>query len=184
MKLKYYLRGLGIGIVITTIILTICNSFNGKEISDAEIIERARALGMVMEGEAGSSVLDVLEEESEGTSESEGASESPQDTQAAQQPDDAQEGSTSPDTPSADNVPTGTPEGQPETYTLVINAGAVCRQLCDELQANGVITDSESLRKYLGDNGYAKEIHPGSYEIPYGSSNEEIAAILSTVQDE
>jgi hypothetical protein len=48
MKLKYYLRGLGIGIITTTIILAI--SFRGYEpaLSDEEIMVRAVDLGMVM----------------------------------------------------------------------------------------------------------------------------------------
>lgn len=52
MRLKYYLRGLGIGIMITTLILAI--SFAGElaggaaKISDEEIMRRAKELGMVM----------------------------------------------------------------------------------------------------------------------------------------
>ncbi len=49
MKLKYYLRGLGIGIIITTIILMIGFSRKGSSLSDEEIIERASRLGMVMQ---------------------------------------------------------------------------------------------------------------------------------------
>lgn len=46
MKLKYYLRGLGIGIIVTTIILMISFSIHKEEISDEQIIARAEALGM------------------------------------------------------------------------------------------------------------------------------------------
>lgn len=49
MKLKYYLRGLGIGIIVTTIILAVSFSKREVEISDEEIIERALQLGMVMQ---------------------------------------------------------------------------------------------------------------------------------------
>lgn len=49
MNLKYYLRGLGIGIIVTALIMGI--TLGGKEkLSNAEIIERAKALGMVEEG--------------------------------------------------------------------------------------------------------------------------------------
>lgn len=49
MKLKYYLRGLGIGIICTAIIMGIALSGNKKEtMTDTEILERARLLGMVM----------------------------------------------------------------------------------------------------------------------------------------
>ena len=49
MKLKYYLRGLGIGIIITTLVLMIAYSGHKTELTDEEIIARAEALGMVME---------------------------------------------------------------------------------------------------------------------------------------
>ena len=53
MKLKIYLRGLGIGIAVTALILGISYS-NKKEMSDAEIIARAKELGMVeAESESG-----------------------------------------------------------------------------------------------------------------------------------
>ncbi|MCM1307934.1 MAG: hypothetical protein NC223_04980 [Butyrivibrio sp.] len=45
--LKYYLRGLGIGIVVTTVILTVVFNLRGR-MSDSQIKERAAKLGMVM----------------------------------------------------------------------------------------------------------------------------------------
>lgn len=54
MKLKYYLRGLGIGIIVTTIILMISFSGRKEEISDEEVIARATQLGMVMPEDASS----------------------------------------------------------------------------------------------------------------------------------
>ena len=47
MKLKYYLRGLGIGIVVTAIVMGFsAGGKNGKNISDDEIRSRAKELGM------------------------------------------------------------------------------------------------------------------------------------------
>lgn len=47
MKLKYYLRGLGIGIVLSTLVLSLANQKSSKvELTDEEIIQRAEALGM------------------------------------------------------------------------------------------------------------------------------------------
>lgn len=53
MRVKYYLRGLGCGIIFSAIVLSV--SFSGKsdkQISDAEIIQRAKQLGMI-DGEKG-----------------------------------------------------------------------------------------------------------------------------------
>ena len=53
MKLKYYLRGVGIGLIVATLILMIASSLHSnKDMSDAEIIARAEELGMVMKADA------------------------------------------------------------------------------------------------------------------------------------
>ena len=52
MKLKYYLRGLGIGILVTTIIMTIASPKKEASLSDEEIIARAAQLGMIMKEDA------------------------------------------------------------------------------------------------------------------------------------
>ena len=47
MKLKYYLRGLGIGMMVTAIVLTLSfTSRRSGNLTDSEIRERARNLGM------------------------------------------------------------------------------------------------------------------------------------------
>ena len=49
MNLKYYLRGLGVGIAVTSLILGIGLGSRKETLSNEEIKERARALGMVEE---------------------------------------------------------------------------------------------------------------------------------------
>lgn len=190
MKLKYYLRGLGIGIIATTIVLTVSNITGGKNLSDEEIIERAEELGMVMESESSGNRIKDQIQDTEADTQQTPDSQEPQsegDTQASAETQTSEEGTGSVVSEGENGLdgnetdPNGG-EQTPETYMLVINAGAVCREVCDELQANGVIDDSEGLRKYLGDNGYAKQIHPGNFDIPYGISYEEIAQILLAPQ--
>ncbi|WP_026651258.1 hypothetical protein [Butyrivibrio proteoclasticus] len=47
MKLKYYLRGMGIGIILTALVMGFALGGRKSSLSDAEVIERAKALGMV-----------------------------------------------------------------------------------------------------------------------------------------
>lgn len=47
MNLKFYLRGLGIGIVVTAIIMLVLSAQNKSNLSDAEIRQRAQELGMI-----------------------------------------------------------------------------------------------------------------------------------------
>ena len=50
MKLKYYLRGIGIGVILTALIMGFALGGRKSTISDAEVIERAKKLGMVQGG--------------------------------------------------------------------------------------------------------------------------------------
>lgn len=59
MNLKYYLRGLGIGVVVTAVIMSITLGGRKETLSNAEIRERAKELGMVEPAK----VLTELEEE-------------------------------------------------------------------------------------------------------------------------
>lgn len=63
MKLKYYLRGMGIGIILTAIVMGFALGGRKTTISDAEVIERAKALGMV---DAGGTLSQTVETPSAG----------------------------------------------------------------------------------------------------------------------
>ena len=47
MKFKYYLRGCGIGILFTTIILMISFHSGKNQMTDSQVMERASELGMI-----------------------------------------------------------------------------------------------------------------------------------------
>lgn len=111
MRLKYFLRGLGIGIVVTTIILAISHSANRK-MSDSEVIERAKKLGMgytaavqesnaestaeTSDTETDSSVAETTETESTAATEPEGT----------QEPESSEAVTTEPETTSTREITT------------------------------------------------------------------------------
>ena len=175
MKLKYYLRGLGIGIIITTIVLMIAYSGYKTELTDAEIIARAEKLGMVMkedplfsnsEAHKDSEVVADLGDSTESdTEKTEDATETIAEIETEKETE----------TEIVQESETEQPNG---VYHLNIPAGSYPRLICNELQDNGVIEDAASLRKYLADMGFATLIHVGEYEIPYGASNDEVYKIL------
>lgn len=180
MKLKYYLRGMGIGIIVTTIILAISFSRREVEISDEEIMARAATLGMVMQQE--DEEPDVTEEQdnmdAEPDAESEpatdagiSASVSTEDEMSTEQEEDTELGLQDEDTSVANSESN-------DTYQLVIKRGDVCRVVCETLAENGVIDDAESLRAYLFELGYANSLSIGAYDIPYGLTMEEVAQII------
>ena len=74
MRIKYYIRGIGIGIIFATLVLTISfyfgkGSFAKEKLSDEEIIERATELGMVMEATTEEGTEEGTEENTEEDSE-------------------------------------------------------------------------------------------------------------------
>lgn len=194
MKLKYYLRGLGIGIVITTIVLMIAYSGYREEMSDAEIIARAEAMGMVKKEE---SLFPNLEKESEMIAETE--QEAVKDTEKVTETEKAKDTEIIKETEKVietekvtetekvvetekvietekvtdtETVPKG------EIYRLIIPAGSVPRLICQDLEENGVIASASELRQYLVEVGYATSIVAGEYEVPYGATNDEVYQIL------
>ena len=196
MKLKYYLRGLGIGIIVTTVILAV--SFSKKEIkmSDEEIMARAAQLGMVMQetetteqgdteqdpdGTDTGAKTEVVTEQtaSELLEERTAAEETAQNTEAAAEDvaAEAQENSANTDEETQAQQEAAGAEDPSGVYRLVIQKGDVCRIVCEKLAENGVISDAETFRQYLSQIGYASNMRVGNYDIPYGLSNEEIAKI-------
>ena len=171
MKLKYYLRGLGIGIIVTTIILVSCFSMQKPKMTDEQIIEKAAQLGMIMP-EQNSAV--IAETETTEPEETEQKNEQQIAAEKLQQETETPQESVVSDTENAENAE----QTQQEPFTLVVNRGDVCRTMCENLAANGVIDDSEGLRKYLSEVGYASFISAGTYQIPYHASYEEITNIL------
>lgn len=200
MKLKYYLRGLGIGIIVTTVILMISFGKREAKLSEEEIISRAEVLGMVMPEESSeteeTNASGTEETETDVLPESEQDPEIPEDTQTGdmpQVPEDTQTGDMPPESEQDSEIPEDTPAGTQQgaagqdgvptqagegIYRLVIEKGDVCRIVCEKLAAAGVVSDAEALRRYLFEIGYASNISVGMYDIPYGAANEEIASIL------
>lgn len=75
MKLKYYLRGLGIGIAVTALILGLTpGKSEGASMTDAQIIARAKELGMVERKVLSDTVQSEDEEKGEEPAQSDDAS--------------------------------------------------------------------------------------------------------------
>ena len=177
MKLKYYLRGLGIGIIVTTVILAV--SFSKKEIkmSDEEIMARAAQLGMVMQ-ETETTEQGDTEQDPDGTDTGAKTEVVTEQTASELLEDEAQEDSANTDEETQAQQEAAGAEDPSGVYRLVIQKGDVCRIVCEKLAENGVISDAETFRQYLSQIGYASNMRVGNYDIPYGLSNEEIAKIL------
>lgn len=168
MRFKFYLRGAGIGILFATIIMMVTFHSHGSNISDDEVVQRAGELGMVWS---------ETESESEITTEAESQTESVQneEQQEASNPDTSS--NLEEEIPEFENQDVPAQENDSVVKITVVQ-GEVCRTLAEDLVAAGLIEDAEDFRKYMGDHNYANSIHVGEFEIPRGSTYEEIARIL------
>ena len=165
MKLKYYLRGLGIGILVTALIMGFTTR-DSRPLTDAEIKAAAAELGMV---ESDSLRLADLPQEPTPT------------------PEITPEPEATPEvTPEPTEEPENTSEAATETtqesgadISITVSAGSGSRTVCNRLEEAGVITDAAEFDKYLCDQGYYKRICVGTFEIPADASWEEIAKIIT-----
>ncbi len=196
MKLKYYLRGLGIGILVTTVILSLAG-VGRKNMTDEEVVKRAKELGMVE-----STLLSDLPDQTKTdevrptepeislqpeTSEPEESASTPETPVAPEEtPVAPEETPMAPEeTPMApEETPVSPEDGNPdipagETVTLVIGRGESSTTVSKNLKKAGIVEDAAAFDRFLCNNGYDKKIITGTYEIPYGASEEEIAKIIT-----
>ena len=179
MKLKYYLRGLGIGILVTAVIMGVTQGSRKETLSDREIRERAAALGMV---EPGNSLADLEAAETPAATEIPEAIETPAATEipeAAETPA-ATEAPAATETPEVTARPTQKPAEEEEgsSYTFEIQAGDSSYQVAYRLQQAGLVADARDFDNYLCSKGYDRKLKTGSYEIPETATEEEISEIL------
>lgn len=202
MKLKYYLRGLGIGILVTTVILSLAG-VGRKNMTDEEVVKRAKELGMVE-----STLLSDLPDqtktdevrptepeislqpetsEPEAGPEPEESASTPETPVAPEEtPVDPEETPVAPEETSVapEETPVSPEDGNPdipagETVTLVIGRGESSTTVSKNLKKAGIVEDAAAFDRFLCNNGYDKKIITGTYEIPYGASEEEIAKIIT-----
>lgn len=174
MKLKYYLRGLGIGILVTTVILSLAG-VGRKNMTDEEVVKRAKELGMVE-----STLLSDLPDQTK-------AEEVRPTEPETSEPEtlEPEESASTPETPVApEETPVSPEDGNPdipagETVTLVIGRGESSTTVSKNLKKAGIVEDAAAFDRFLCNNGYDKKIITGTYEIPYGASEEEIAKIIT-----
>ncbi len=108
-KNKYYMRGVGVGILVCALILIISRKNTAAVISDEEIISRARALGMIESGEQSLTEATGVSDASDYT----GVSSSPEQTVSPSVQEPVSDGEEDPAS-STDTSPETSPEASPE----------------------------------------------------------------------
>ena len=212
------MRGLGIGVIVAAVLMGIALGGDKEKLSDAEIMARAKELGMVE-----SSVLADLEKEKEpqlpqqsqemeentdkpeqSIEGQEGSTDKPKQSEEGQegstdkpeQSEESQEGSI--DQPAQNKEeqnentdvlkqneseqnqnPSSEQDTEDEYVTLVIERGESSVSVSRSLAQLGLVESAKAYDRYLCENGYDKLIRVGTHKIKVGSTQEEIAEIIS-----
>ena len=184
MKRKFYLRGIGVGILFATIILFTAYSISGQgKMSDEEVIARAEELGMIKSG----TILDNLPRPSstEDTSNSSQSDPSTSTTEAGNSEDSGTDTETSsekpqePDTGTEADTSTEAEDPNVRMVSFTVVKGMNSWNVATILQDQGVIADAADFDAYLEANGYSSRISTGDYTIAVGSDYETIAKLLT-----
>lgn len=174
MKLKYYLRGLGIGILVTAAILTIVYHTKGS-MSDSQIMKRAAQLGMVM-ASTEDDTLFAQTTQVDTTIRETGTISVEETTTVVETTEAVTEASTEKPTEAPTEAPT---EPAVAEAVLTISPGMYSESVSAELVRLGIITNQKEFNSYLVNNGYAECIQTGDFKIKADMSYDEIARIIT-----
>ncbi len=180
MRLKYYLRGLGLGIIFAVIIMMIGFHDNKQSMSDTEIIEKAKTLGMVEAKNISGTVADEYNsEKTDSSAANSDASSQKAETEQDSQMQDSQ--TAQEDTQQAADAKQETVEPQDAvtTYTISVTSQDTCRTIAEKLKALNLVDDAEQFRIYMGQKGADHFIADGEHVIPQGASYDDIITILT-----
>lgn len=192
MRLKYYLRGLGIGIVVTAVIMGVSAERQKPVMTDEQIIARAKELGMVEQegilaeiaGESVAAVDQTEEAKAEAPKQEEEKAETPKQEEAkAEAPGQEEEKAEMPKTETADQE-TAKQETVQKTASVVVSIypGEGSYTVSRKLAALGLVESADIYDKFLCQNGYDKKLCTGNYTITEGATADEIARILTKRQ--
>ncbi|SFT42465.1 YceG-like family protein [Lachnospiraceae bacterium XBD2001] len=165
MKLKYYMRGMGIGVFVTTLIFLIAIAFM-KPNTTAETTATTQ--------ESGKQTIKEEQEKEEPVQE-ETEEETPEPIDEKQVETTVDEDGT---VTTVETIPGAT--GEPVSFT--IQGGEGSATVGNKLQDAGLVDSGSRFNRYLEDNNYDNVIQPGTYSIPKGSTYEEVAQIITTRQ--
>jgi hypothetical protein len=208
MKLRPYLRGLGIGMIVTAIILHFSmKNANSSEMTDSEIKARAAELGMIENTVLSNTVSqqsvsvdfsEIIEGDDEPEIMAE-PSEEPviepsDDVATAPSEEPSVEPSASPSlepspAPSATPSPSVAPSvvsspadtDTPVNYvTVTVVSGDSSYAVAKKVYDAGLVTSTALFDQYLCANGYDRFISVGQHRIPVDATDEEIAKILTS----
>ena len=174
MKLKYFMRGLGIGIIFGAIVMlaAAAGKTDKEKLSNEEIIKRAEKLGMVMatdtdaDAKAAEEVISTTEKTTEAT-------ETEEKTEVSTEEITTEEVTTT--------------EDSHNTYTeatITVSSGMESTEVAAMLEKAEIIKDAEDFDNYLVTQGISDKIQINTFKLNSNMTYEEIAKIITTPKND
>ena len=194
MNLKYYLRGLGLGIVMTAILLGITAGGKKETLTDEEIVARAKSLGMADEAELSASVEKAkadteaglrteIEKELKNSLQAEIRAEVMAEIEAEMQAEQVSrqlpEGDAADETGGTEETEEAPKEPEPEPVEFTVYSGELPQEISSRLEQAGLVESASEFEKFLLGNGYDRSIVAYKYRIPADADEEQIAKIIT-----
>lgn len=169
MNLKYYLRGLGLGIVLTAVLMGIMSG--GKErLTDEEIIVKAKALGMVEETVLNDSVAKAKDE-----------------TATQLRNEIKQELSVELEEKLRKEIEAEYAEPETEQVEapieFIVNSGETAQSIGERLAEMGLVSSADEFIQFMKLNGFDRSIVAKNYTIPSGADMDTIARIITKKEE-
>lgn len=202
MKLKYYLRGIGIGIIVTAIILSIVNgvSNSSNKMTNPQIVEKAKELGMVTKDEydivkqdlntAKSDIDDLkaeltkadTKENKESNDGSNGSEETQADAKSTDESKSEKTDNKSSDeekAKSSDKAKLTDPSQMAKDISFTISSGMGSEDVAKVLEQKGIIVSASEFNKYLVESGNANYLQIGEFKADEGESYDSIISKIT-----
>lgn len=178
MKIKWFLRGLGVGIVVTALLLCITYR-NTKE--NTNIIQQAKELGMVFPKNETESAEETANRLAQEVKKQENVEQTV--TQSAVVAEDKEltekEKKAKEKLESSEKDIKNASAFQNGKKTFVVRSGLLSSSVSREMEEAGIIEDSKAFDEYLEKKGYGRMVRSGKYKIPEGADFETIAKIIT-----
>ena len=187
---KYFLRGMGFGILVTVVIFSVALVFYEPKNSSEAANDTAVSEEIKQEE---NTVEEKVEEKTEEKEEKNPEESEKNSSEETAETEDSSAKETSEETKSEENKSEETKPAETKitdtkttetktpskTVSFKVTAGESSYKVAENLYRAGLIDDPNKFNTYLEQNGYDNTIHVGSFNIPEGSTYEQIANTIS-----
>lgn len=174
MKVKWFLRGLGVGIVLTALLL--CVTYRNTK-QQNNVIKQAKELGMVFPKTETADVEEMAEEMAQQLEADKASEEAVSGTSVDVKSEEEKKKQKKLEDSKEDI--TDASVYHKKTKTFVVRGGLLSSSVAREMEEAGIIQSADDFDDYLEKEGYGRQVRSGTYKIPEGADFETIAKIIT-----